>query len=192
VGPDFREADRIVIVQFGNWLRTFSSWSAGYGSLGATQEWGAAEVGVAVEVAQPAKFQAGEYVPGDSDVPFSDELVEAVAWLCRHINQELEAAGGLAVPTTHIEQWNQRHHDPIPRGYIGHDELANGLKLGKTDPGQMWDWPLFLRQVGTVVDDSMSPPLSKLDAGFAAWRLGVVPQPRTAAADMYELRIKRR
>ena len=133
VGPDERVGGEVVIVSFGDYLRTFSSWSAGYGSFGAAQEWGAAEVGVAIEVAQP-----------DNETSFTAETVAAVVWLCEQINLGISGAGGDPIPAAHITHWDQRRDTPVPRGYIGHDELANGVRLGKTDPGKMWDWPGFL------------------------------------------------
>ncbi len=148
VGPDHRLNGGIAIVQFGGWRTTFSSWSAGYGSrlpLG-LYEYGAAERGIAIEIAQPPRRVGGVYVPGDSDVPFTPETVEAVAWLCRTLNHELVAAGGMAIPAVRIPRWNQLRGS-VPRGYIAHEDLANGAKLGKTDPGTMWPWEQFLALV---------------------------------------------
>jgi N-acetyl-anhydromuramyl-L-alanine amidase AmpD len=137
VGPDRRAAGEIVIVQFGDWRRTFSSWSAGYGGSGAATEYGAAEVGVAIEVAQP-----------DNSTPFTPATVEAVAWLCAQISNALEDEGVSRIPRRHIAHWSQRRAETVPRGYIGHDELANGIKLVKSDPGRLWDWSAFLGAVG--------------------------------------------
>ena len=194
VGPDKRVGGKIVIAQFGNWLRTFSSWSAGYGGGGAATEYGAAEVGVAIEVAQPARYDMDlhEYVDGDSDVSFTSESVEAVAWLCRHINRELEEAGGSAIPTARLTSWDQKRSAPIPRGYIGHEDLANGGKRRKTDPGQMWNWPAFLHEVGNVEDTSMSPPISNLVGALKVWHDGSTPLPREVPWDRYEFRIQRK
>lgn len=194
VGPDSRVGHEIVIVQFGNWLRTFGSWSAGYGGGGAPTEYGAAEVGVAIEVAQPPKWDEirQRWVGGDSDAPFAQETVDAVAWLCRHINRELEEAGGSAIPTTRLASWDQKRSAPIPRGYIGHEDLANGMRLGKTDPGQMWDWPVFLREVGDIEDNSMSPPITKLKGALHVWNNGATPLPRDVSWDRYEFRMRRK
>lgn len=146
VGPDRRIGGRIAIVRFGDWRTTYSSWSAGYGArlpLG-RYEYGAAERGIAIEVAQPPRRDLGRYLSGDSDVPFTPATVAAVAWLCRRLNHVLVAAGGTAIPAVRIASWDQLRSRPVPRGYIGHEDLANGKKLGKSDVGAMWPWPQFL------------------------------------------------
>lgn len=180
VGPDERVGGEVVIVSFGDPLRTFSSWSAGYGSFGPSLEWGAAEVGFAIEVAQP-----------DNATAFTPETVDAVAWLCIDFNKRLVAAGADPVPATHIDYWNQRRDAPIPRGYIGHDELANGVRLGKTDPGRMWNWPAFLEKVKGRDVPTMSPPATKLKVALAAWRGGSVPLLQSEDYDRYEVKIAR-
>jgi hypothetical protein len=178
VGPDSRESGKMVIVQFGNWIRQFSSWSAGYGAGGAATEWGAAEVGVAIEVAQPARFDGTNYLPGDSDVAFNNELMEAVAWLCNHINDELVKNGGTRIPSVHLPYWNQLRSNAVPRGYIGHDDLANGRKLGKTDPGKMWTWAHFIRLLnpfGLIVPGTRPIQMSSTEGIIAAMRYGTHP-----------------
>jgi N-acetyl-anhydromuramyl-L-alanine amidase AmpD len=180
VGPDERVGGEVVIVSFGDPLRTFGSWSAGYGSFGAALEWGAAEVGIAIEVAQP-----------DNNTAFTPETVDAVAWLCIELSKRLVAAGAEPVPAVHIDYWDQRRDAPVPRGYIGHDELANGVRLGKTDPGQMWNWPAFLSLVEGRGVPTLSPPVTNYKAAIAAWRGGVEPLVQTAEHDRYEVKIAR-
>jgi hypothetical protein len=188
IGFDDRVSD-IVVVQFGDWLNSYSSWSAGFGT--SYTDWGAAEVGVAIEVAQPPKYVGGKYVGGDSNVAFDDGAVDAVVELCKHINDVIEDAGGVPVPAVHLTEWNQRRTEPVPRGYIGHDELANGVKLGKTDPGQMWDWDYFMSRVARTDMPGLSPSLTNYEAGMAAWLHGVKPLLPSAEADRYELRVPR-
>jgi len=191
VGPDERAGGAVVIVAFGDPIRTFGSWSAGYGSFGATREWGAAEVGLAIEVAQPPRWDGTKYVGGDSDEPFTPETVDAVAWLCIELNKRLVAAGGRPVPATHIDYWDQLRDAPVPRGYLGHVDLANGVKLGKTDPGQMWNWPAFLSKVEGAGVPKLSPPVSNRKAAMSAWGNGVEPLAQTAEHDRYEIKIAR-
>lgn len=190
VGPDHREGGNIVIVQFGDPWRTFSSWSSGYGSHGAATEYGAAEIGAAIEVAQPPKMVEGRYVKGDSDVPFTMATIDAVAWLCNHINDELVRRGGDPIPPVRILHWSQKRDEPIPRGFIGHEDLANGVRLGKTDPGVMWPWDDFLMKVGVQIEP-ISPPISNRTAALAAWRRGVHPLPMEEGEYHYDLRIPR-
>lgn len=178
VGPDRRVGGKVVIVQFGDWLRTFGSWSAGYGGLGAAREWGAAEVGVAIEVAQP-----------DNSTAFTTETLEAVTWLCGEINRELVAAGGVAIPPVHLPYWDQLRTKPVPRGYLGHDELANGRKLGKSDPGRMWNWDTFIAGLAPE-SPGLSPAVTNLEAALAAYYDGVHPLPIKDGAHRYELRME--
>lgn len=136
VGPDWRIGGAIAIVQFGDWINTFSSWSAGAGGTGTLY---AAECGVAIEVAQSAALEA-----------FSPETIEACAWLVGVINETLRGAGQPEIPPVHIPRWDQLPAEPIPRGHIGHDELANGRKLWKTDPGPLFPWGELLSRLQPV------------------------------------------
>ncbi len=177
LGPDHRINGDIAIVQFDNWERTFGSWSAGYGSGGAATEYGAAEVGVAIEVAQPPKMVAGKYVGGDSDVPFTDETIEALVWLCKHINQRLADQEGHLWLNSRIEYWSQKRNRAIPRGYIGHEDLENGHKLGKSDPGAMFPWEEFIRAIQPQITGGvlLPLPLTRMQGTLAAWYNGTTP-----------------
>lgn len=196
LGPDYRSGGGIVIVQFGNWLKGFGSWSAGFGARGTAVEYGAAEFGVAIEIAQAPRQEHGKYMPGDSDQPFSDELVIAVAWLCEHINDELDKVGVQRVPPVHINGWSQQLSDGIPRGYIGHEELANGRKGGKSDPGRMWDWPAFME----LLQHEPEPPpfvpiprkLTRRQAAITAYVHGAVPVRFDGRYEIHEIKSRRR
>lgn len=125
-----------------------SSWSAGYGSIGPSVEWGADEVAIGIEVGE-----------SDAREGYSDATVRRVAWLCAELQRRL----GFTLPEQHIRTWMQTRSKPIPTGYIGHEELANGIKSGKTDPGTEWPWATFLQY---VAEEKMaqSRPLSTNDA----------------------------
>ncbi len=188
IGPD--HAGEIQIIQFGNWLSTFSSWSAGFGSRGPAYEYGAAEVGVAIELSQPPRLEAGHYQAGDSDVPFTDETMDALVWLCEWINDGLEGGGHQPVLPQRIPGWDQSLEHPIPRGYIGHEDLANGVRTGKTDPGAMFDWPWFMAKMrGAGSDDVMSPPPDRLEVAMRAWTTGAAPLPMDGNVRRYEVRM---
>jgi len=180
VGPDDRVSGEVVLVSFGDSLRTFGSWSAGYGSIGASQEWGAAEVGVAIEIAQDK-----------IDTPYSAQTVAAVAWLCHDINQRIREAGGVPVPAVRLDYWNQRRDAPIPRGYLSHEDLANGVRLGKSDVGPMWPWDDFMALMAEDEPEDMSPDVSSLEAAIATWHTGVTPLPIDGDWNRYELRMRR-
>lgn len=189
VGPD--DAGEIQIIQFGNWLSTFSSWSAGFGGRGPSYEYGAAEVGVAIELSQPPRLAGGRYQGGDSDVPFTDETMDALVWLCEHINSTLEAAGHQPILAQRIPRWDQQLGEPIPLGYIGHEDLANGLRGGKTDPGMMFDWPWFMAKMsaGPAGQVVMSPRPDRLEVAMRAWTAGSAPLPMDGNVRRYEVRM---
>ena len=174
VGPDRRVNGQVVIVQFKDWVSQFGSWSAGYGSYGARLEWGAAEVGVAIEVAQPPRFDrtTQKYVGGDSDVDYTLETMEAVVWLCQYLNSEIARLGGTPIPAVRLPYWSQLRSEAVPRGYIGHEDLENGHKLRKTDPGQMWNWREFMMM---LEPNQLPPKLSRYEGVMAAWNSGTIP-----------------
>lgn len=126
-----------------------SSWSAGYGSIGPSQEWGADELGIGIEIGE-----------SDAREGYTDATVRRVAWLCAQIQQRL----GFSLPEEHIGAWDQLRAKGIPRGYIGHEDLANGKKGGKTDPGSEWPWDTFLRYVAEEKHVAQSPGIETLNA----------------------------
>lgn len=138
VGPDHRQGGRVVIVQFEDPWNSFGSWSAGYGGAHTLP---AAPHGIAIEVAQPAgRDRLGNYT-GAADANFeqyTDETIDACRWLVGHINAELTTRDVEPVPPVWIDGWDQASGRPIPRGHIGHENLANGKKLGKHDPGHLF------------------------------------------------------
>lgn len=131
IGADHRINGKIAIVRFGDWRTTFSTWSAGFGASVANTV-SASSVGVAIEVAQPLKHD-----------PFTDETIDGLVWLCGHINDELDRIGAQRVPAVRIDTWDQTLAAPVPRGYIGHEDLANGERLGKSDPGPQFPWGIY-------------------------------------------------
>jgi len=143
IGPDHRAGGETVIVRFGDWLQTFSSWSAGLGEAGTI---GAATVGVAIELAQPLQQH-----------PFTEETIDGLVWLCEHINDQLEQAGVGRVPAQRIDSWDQNAANGVPRGYIGHEDLANGKKLTKTDPGSLFPWADLINRVGGAPTLGVTP-----------------------------------
>lgn len=138
VGPDYRVGGRVVVVQFEDPWNSFGSWSAGYGGAGTLP---AAPYGIAIEVAQPAgRDRLGNYT-GAKDANFehyTPETIDACRWLVGYINRELEKRGIEPVPPVWIDEWDQTSGQPVPRGHIGHENLANGRKLGKHDPGHLF------------------------------------------------------
>ena len=160
VGPDYREGGRVVIVQFEDPWNSFGSWSAGYGGPGTLP---AAPYGIAIEVAQPAgRDRLGNYT-GAKDANFehyTPETINACRWLVGHINAELERRDIEPVPPSWIDEWDQAHGAPVPRGHIGHENLANGRKLGKHDPGHLFPRDALMaslvRQADEVATDELA------------------------------------
>ncbi len=157
VGPDLRKGGRIEIVQFGRWWESYSSWSAGFGAPGTIP---AAIHGVAIEVAQPmGRDRLGNFTD-DVNANFDDftpETVEACIWLANHINEKLQSLGRAPIPSVRIPSWDQSPGRPIPRGHIGHDDLANGQRLGKSDPGFLFPWQRLLDGIAATVRPEPPP-----------------------------------
>ena len=133
------QADAVVgtrsgeITFFGDYRTSRPNWSAGFGGNSATT-WGADEWALSLELAHRAL--------GD---PFHDEVIENALVVCRHWMQEF------GIPATHIA-WDQLRSEDVPHGLIGHDETANGHRLGKSDPGHSFPWNNFLRRLRTGAD----------------------------------------
>ena len=51
-----------------------------------------------------------------------------------------------SISATHIV-WNQLRSEDVPRGLTGHDETANGRRLGKSDPGPNFPWHDFVTRL---------------------------------------------
>ena len=130
------QADAVVgtrpdeITFFGDYRTSRSNWSAGFGGSSATT-WGADEWALSLELAHRAL--------GD---PFHDQVIANALIVCRHWMEEF------AIPATHTT-WSQLRSEDVPRGLIGHDETANGRRLGKSDPGPSFPWHDFLARLRT-------------------------------------------
>lgn len=136
-------ADDDLIWEFGDIFREHSAWSAGYGGLGPSYEYGADEWAISIELAQT-----------DQHEPFSEKVIDKLAWYIRERSRDFK----LDIPAVHVTSWDQRRNGSVPTGFIGHDETANGRKTGKSDPGKQFPWEDFLRRVkGEPVK---KPPLS--------------------------------
>lgn len=171
VGPDARQGGRVAIVWCGDTLNTYSSWSAGFGNAGTLP---AAQYGFAVEVAQPAPRSraTGQFLerddPANPDTvyeEFTAETVEACAFLVTHLNDALRGVGIAPIPSVWLGDWDQSPARPVPRGHIGHDTLANGYKLGKSDPGRLFP----LGEIFRLVD--LGGPLPNAPDPIATARL---------------------
>lgn len=132
------QADAVVgtgpgeITFFGDYHTTRSNWSAGFGGSSATTH-GADEWAVSIELAQR-----------NATDPFRDEVLQNAAIVCRQWMDEFH------IPAEHLRGWDQERQKDVPKGFVGHDETANGKKLGKSDPGSLFPWDDFFLRVAAV------------------------------------------
>lgn len=105
-----------------------------------------------IEVAQPRP-----------DLPFNDFQVRATAWLCRQ-------AQGMYPHIPLVRVFSQN-----AMGIIGHEDSEQGKRHGKIDPGRLWPWDEFMRQVRGEEDDMPNPALiAKLDEALSLLRGNLV------------------
>ena len=100
-------------------------YSAGYGGLGPPTEYLVDDYAISYEFAQP-----------DNNWAFTDAQYERgaieIAKDCRKHS----------IPPVMVDLRSQGY--PVPTGITRHDTTANGVKLGKTDPGKMWNDGKFI------------------------------------------------
>ncbi len=101
-------------------------WSAGYGSIGYPTEFLIDAYAISYEVAQP-----------NDNYPFTEaqyiRLAQEVAKDCKTHN----------IPPLMLDLRPVQRF-PVPAGITRHDRTANGTKLGKSDPGKMFDEAKFM------------------------------------------------
>lgn len=95
-------------------------WSAGRGSAGTFP---ADEHGFSVEVAQSAALE-----------DYTDAQVARVAEVMAACNRRW------GIPLRRIDHLEQIPGKAIPRGWVGHEDTANGRFTGKSDPGPKFPW----------------------------------------------------
>ena len=115
-------ADNGNITRFhsGSPLEWRSTWAAGYGGLGPRFEWGADVVGVSLEHAQSVHLE-----------DYTDDQYRGSARYWAWVRALQREAGDKPIPLFRIKGWDQKKGKPIPRGFLGHEDLKNGVKLGK-------------------------------------------------------------
>lgn len=161
-------ADDDLIHEFGDIMREHSAWSAGYGSQGSRTEYGADEWGISIELAQTHKAE-----------PFTEHVINKLVWYIRKRSVDF----GLDIPAVHLTSWSQRRSDPVPTGFIGHDETANGRKTGKSDPGSHFPWADVMRRVS-----EKAPPKEK-PVSLTAFQQQVVDEIRKQRATLTDVQI---
>ena len=108
------------------------TYSAGYGDVGST--YAIDEYGISYELAQ-----------SPAEEPFTDKLydrlIKEVAIDCKRYN----------IPVRMIEI--PRQTGIVPTGIVRHDKCENGIKLGKTDPGDQFNEARFIAGVKAEMDN---------------------------------------
>ena len=108
------------------------NYSAGYGDVGPFYGWAADEKAISVELAQSDQLE-----------PFTDATIEALIAYVRQRTKDW----ALDIPALRLPYWTQLLGAQVPRGWIGHEETANGRLYGKTDPGREFPWEYVLAKV---------------------------------------------
>jgi hypothetical protein len=126
------------------------TYSAGYGGAGST--YAIDEYAISYELAQ-----------SPAQEPFSDaiydRLVQEIAVDCKRYG----------IPPVMISI--SRQTGAVPTGIVRHDRCENGIKLGKTDPGDQFDEARFIADVKVEMEDEMDEAevrkIAKQEAEFA-------------------------
>lgn len=103
----------------------YASWTAGWGGKG-EGTWPLGKFSIQIEVAH-----------GTGIEPYQAVQVDSLAQLVAEYSFKYHR------PLTRIDFVTQRE-DPKPRGISTHAASANGVKLGKSDPGESFPWETFL------------------------------------------------
>lgn len=122
------------------------NYSAGYGDVGPFYGWAADEKAISVELAQSDQLE-----------PFTAATIEALITYVRQRTKDWN----LDIPAKRLYYWDQLFSTQVPRGWIGHEDTANGQRLGKTDPGDKFPWEYVLAKVAAPEVDTvdMSAPV---------------------------------
>lgn len=165
--------ERVEIVQFGDWRTTRSNWSAGFGD-GGMATWGADEVGISIELDQSASLEE-----------YREETLSALTELAIWLMAQPE----VDIAPIKIDFWDQDRDTFIPSGWLGHDDLANGKRLGKTDVGGRFNWARFTNAIsGGVPTLPLSVPDEDLAKRMAVAELGIVALGKIATNQNKEIK----
>ena len=113
----------------------YASWTAGFGALGGPTEWALGHYYIQYEIAQSR-----------ADQPFSLASIDSLA------QNMAEDAQTYNFPIERIHFVSQQEIPP-PRGITTHEGSANGIKLGKTDPGELFPWDTFIELAKDYLGD---------------------------------------
>lgn len=78
---------------------------------------------------------------------FTDAQYDAVAAICRDTYM-----ANFNVPAVHARTSTEP-------GFIGHEETAQGIRNGKSDPGRLWDWARFIGMLAPPIQAQVEESL---------------------------------
>lgn len=116
----------------------YPTYSGCYGAIGPPQEYCVDEYAISYELAQQnnqIRFTEAQYV----------RLAQEVAADCRKHG----------IPPVMVDVRSGQFY-PVPTGITRHDRTANGVKLGKSDPGTMFDEAKFLGLLKAELEEDMA------------------------------------
>lgn len=116
-----RTGERVIST---NWDTEYASWTAGFGGAGT---WAAGIPYIQIEVCQSHPSQ-----------PYTDVQIDSLA---QSVAGKSKRYG---FPITRIPFLAQT--GTPPPGICTHEDSANGLRTGKSDPGPLFPWDTFLRK----------------------------------------------
>lgn len=119
----------------------YTTYAAGFGGLGWPQEWAVDWVGISYELCQPL-----------GDMPFTDACLERAAL---EVAKDCVTYGIAPVRIPYLVQTGDMN---VVSGLVGHEDTANGHKVGKTDPGPMFPWDEFIAEVRHQMEGEASMP----------------------------------
>ena len=137
----------------------YTTYAAGYGEYGWPPGWACDWLAISYELCQPL-----------GDMPFTDACLERAAI---EMAKDCIAFGIEPVRIPYLSQ--QEPMDSVS-GFVGHEDTANGHKVGKTDPGPLFPWDEFMADVRRRIaeEDDMPENLFvygrlKVQRGFDRW-----------------------
>lgn len=148
------------LCRFMDEAREVPRFSAGYGSYSEPNGWCADYWGLSMELAQSAAQE-------DFDPRTIERAALQTATWCKQYG----------IDPVHRQYFDQRGAMPAQTGIVGHDELENGRKLGKTDPGPKFPWQQFMARVSFYMGTAPAPIEEEIMPRFNA----VVPRLQGAA-----------
>ena len=132
-------------VEMFDWRQNFAAWTAGWGAKGA----GTWPLG--------QSYGQIEFAHGTGAEPYNAVQIDSGAQLVAELSIEID------FPLVYIDMVTQTE-DPKPRGITTHRGSANGIKLGKSDPGRAFPYDEFLALAKEYANPVPSPsPIAELN-----------------------------